>query len=118
MMVIKLHRGRGEIYVHSLIRIDARKFPHIDMVGSADKLPFEDSLIDVIYACHLLKYFKRHEIESVYRAWRRVVNQMGFTTKRDFQSWFQDSKYLIRNSSVISMIKQYIGHVVRGEHIQ
>ena len=75
---IKLHLGCGEKFIPGFVHVDARKLPHVDYVGSADNLPmFEDNSVDLIYACHLLEHFKRHETEAVLKEWYRVIKPGG-----------------------------------------
>lgn len=75
---ISLHLGCGKRYILGFIHVDVRKFPHVDYVTSVDKLDmFKDNSVDLIYACHLLEHFKRNQIESVLREWRRVLRPGG-----------------------------------------
>jgi len=74
----KLHIGCGKKYIPGFIHIDARKFPHVDYVSSADKLDmFDDNSVDLIYSCHLLEHFGRHQVEDVLKEWNRVLKPGG-----------------------------------------
>lgn len=76
---IQLHLGCGERFIPEFTyHIDARKFPHVDYVASADKLPmFKDNSVDLVYACHLLEHFPRHQTEAVLKEWYRVLKPGG-----------------------------------------
>jgi predicted SAM-dependent methyltransferase len=76
--MLKLHIGCGEKYIPGFIHIDVKKFPHVDYVISADKLDmFNDNSVDLIYSCHLLEHFGRHQIEDVLKEWYRVLKLGG-----------------------------------------
>jgi predicted SAM-dependent methyltransferase len=71
---IKLHIGCGERYIPGFIHIDLADYPHIDYKSDVSNLSmFEDSSVDLIYACHVLEHFKRYEIEKVLKEWYRVL---------------------------------------------
>jgi len=71
----KLHLGCGERYIPGFIHVDIRKSPCIDVIAFADKLPFKSGSVDMIYACHLLEHFRRHQVENVLREWYRVLKR-------------------------------------------
>lgn len=74
----KLHIGCGNRYIPGFVHIDVRKLPHVDYVTSADKLDmFDDNSIDLIYTCHVLEHFGRHQIEGVLKEWHRVLKVGG-----------------------------------------
>lgn len=61
-----------------LFIIDVRKFAHVDYVTSADKLDmFGNDSVDLIYNCHVLEHFGRHQIEDVLKEWYRVLKPGG-----------------------------------------
>lgn len=50
----------------------------MDYVTSADKLNmFENSSVDLVYACHILEHFSRNQIDKVLREWYRVLKHGG-----------------------------------------
>jgi len=74
----RLHIGCGDRYIPDFIHIDIRKLPHVDYVTSADKLDmFENDSVDLIYSCHALEHFRRHQIEHVLEEWHRVLKVGG-----------------------------------------
>lgn len=74
----RLHVGCGNRYIPGFIHIDVRKLPHVDYVASADKLDmFDDNSVDLVYSCHVLEHFRRHQIENVLREWHRVLKPGG-----------------------------------------
>lgn len=75
---MKLHIGCGEKYIPGFVHVDARKFPHVDYVTSADKLDmFKNDSVDLIYACCVLEHFKRNKTEDVLREWYRILKPGG-----------------------------------------
>ena len=74
----KLHLGCGNKYIPGFIHVDLMDFDHIDYKRSVDDLGiFEDSSIDLIYACHVLEHFKRAEVDNVLTEWFRVLKPGG-----------------------------------------
>lgn len=74
----KLHLGCGSKYIPGFTHIDIINFPHIDIQSSVDKLPmFEDSSIDLIYACHVLEHFGRKDYKNVLAEWCRILKKGG-----------------------------------------
>ena len=75
---MKLHLGCGKRYIPGFIHIDLADYPHIDYKNDVSDLSmFEDNFVDLIYACHVLEHFKRHEIERVLTEWYRVLKIGG-----------------------------------------
>lgn len=75
---MKLHLGCGKRYIPGFIHIDGLSYPHVDHVRPIDKLEnVETGSADLIYACHVLEHFKRHEVEDVLREWLRVLKPGG-----------------------------------------
>lgn len=70
----KLHLGCGKRQIPGFIHIDGLFYPHINYVQPIDRL---DNILsnscDLIYACHVVEHFKRHEVEDVLREWHRVL---------------------------------------------
>jgi predicted SAM-dependent methyltransferase len=75
---MKLHLGCGKKYIQGYTHVDLLDYEHIDYKVSADKLSFAiDNSIELIYACHILEHFGRHEYENVLQEWYRVLKPNG-----------------------------------------
>jgi len=75
--MVKLHLGCGRRnFGKDWDHIDQADFPHIDS-HDVTVLPYSDSSVDVIYACHLIAYFDREEIIMILEEWRRVLKKGG-----------------------------------------
>lgn len=75
---LKLHLGSGNKYIPGFFHLDAQQFPHVDLVGPADKLDrFADGSVALIYACHILEHFGRAEVQKVLKEWHRVLIGSG-----------------------------------------
>lgn len=75
---IKLHLGCGPKYIPGYIHVDALNFPHVDVQGPVDILPFAaDQSVEMIYACHVLEHFGRHEVDTILAEWFRVLKPGG-----------------------------------------
>lgn len=71
---MKLHLGCGKRYIPGFVHIDGLAYPHIDYVQPIDRLDnIQSNSCDLIYACHVVEHFKRHEVEDVLREWHRVL---------------------------------------------
>lgn len=76
--MLNLHLGCGNKYIPGFTHVDIRKFPHVDIVSSADDLNmFKDGTVDLIYACHLLEHFGRRQLSEVLKEWFRVLRPSG-----------------------------------------
>ncbi|SNQ62974.1 Methyltransferase family protein [Candidatus Methanoperedens nitroreducens] len=74
----KLHLGCGKRYIPGFTHVDLADYPHIDYRHNVSDLSmFEDDSIELIYACHVLEHFKRHEVENVLKEWHRVLVPNG-----------------------------------------
>jgi len=75
--MIKLHLGCGQNILPGFINCDL--YSKGDFISQIDAivLPFKDSTVDVIYACHILEHFSRHEIVDVLSEWCRVLKKGG-----------------------------------------
>jgi predicted SAM-dependent methyltransferase len=76
---MKLHLGCGKRYISGFYHIDALSYPHIDYVGRVDHLPAHigNESVELIYACHVLEHFGRHEYQAVLTEWFRVLKPRG-----------------------------------------
>ena len=77
-MTKKLHLGCGKKHIPGFLHVDALSFPHVDVVGPVDSLPFvEDGTVELIYACHVLEHFGRAETARVLSEWFRALAEGG-----------------------------------------
>ena len=97
--MIKLHLGCGwRNFGPDWVHIDGGDYAHLQH-NDITNLPYDDNLVDVIYASHVIEYFDRNEIKSVLREWHRVLRPGGVLRLAvpDFLklSWvYQDTKNL------------------------
>ena len=76
--MIKLNLGCGRKILNGWINID--KIPQHPEVVEDDVSILEniqDETVDIIYACHVLEHFGRHEIENVAKCWSRKLKSGG-----------------------------------------
>lgn len=75
---MKLHLGCGKRYIPGFVHIDAVPFDHVDHVAAIDHLGFiPDNSCSLIYNCHVLEHFKRHDTLRVLKEWNRVLEPGG-----------------------------------------
>jgi len=75
---MKLHLGCGRKYIPGFFHVDILPIPHVDRVTPAERLDFlESNSVDLIYACHLLEHYGRHELGAVLAEWYRVLRPGG-----------------------------------------
>jgi predicted SAM-dependent methyltransferase len=76
--MIKLHLGCGSKQIPGFVNIDINWTPAVDQVCDISQLTiFEDASVDMIYACHVLEHFGRHEFTTVIKEWHRVLRVGG-----------------------------------------
>jgi len=97
--MIKLHLGCGwRNFGPDWVHIDGGDYAHLQH-NDITNLPYDDNLVDVIYASHVIEYFDRTEIKSILQEWYRVLRPGGVlrVAVPDFLklSWvYQDTKNL------------------------
>lgn len=74
---MKLHIGCGAKRIPGFLHVDIKPLPGIDYVSDAQTLPHADGTIDMIYACHVLEHFGRHEYMDVLAEWSRALRPGG-----------------------------------------
>lgn len=75
---MKLHLGCGKRFFPGFVHIDAVDFSHVDHVSTIDNLSFiQDDSVDLIYNCHVLEHFKRHDVLRVLKEWHRILKPGG-----------------------------------------
>lgn len=74
----RLHLGCGDKWLPGFFHIDIANAPHVDYCGGVDALHFiPDNTVELIYACHVLEHFGRHEVVAVLCEWHRVLASGG-----------------------------------------
>jgi predicted SAM-dependent methyltransferase len=76
--MIKLHLGCGQKFLEGWLNIDkipCKSAVVVDDVATLDTV--QDGSADLIYACHVLEHFGRHEVESVLSCWNRKLKNGG-----------------------------------------
>ena len=74
----KLHLGCGQKYLDGWTNID--KLPTRINVVNDDVSTLDtvnDGSVDLIYACHVLEHFGRHQVEEVLKCWSRKLKDGG-----------------------------------------
>jgi len=75
---MKLNLGCGDKLFPDFVNVDIRKETGCDIVDDVGKLyKFSNKKVDLIYACHVLEHFGRHEYMDVLREWYRVLKPEG-----------------------------------------
>jgi predicted SAM-dependent methyltransferase len=75
--MIKLHLGCGwRNFGSDWIHIDGGEYPHLTF-NDITKLPYQNDIVDVIYASHVIEYFDRDEIKVLLSEWKRVLRPGG-----------------------------------------
>lgn len=49
----------------------------IDVVSDAQKLPFEDNYLGMVYSSHAIEHFSHREVKDVLEEWTRVLKIGG-----------------------------------------
>ena len=77
-MIMKLHLGCGNKILKGFINVDVREMEGVDLIDDVSKLKsITNNSVDLIYACHVLEHFGRHEYMSVLKRWYEVLNDGG-----------------------------------------
>ena len=75
---MKLHLGCGAKHIPGFVHVDIADFPHVDYQCAVERLHmFADGSASLVYACHVLEHFGRHEVKDVLREWFRVLRPGG-----------------------------------------
>lgn len=74
---IKLHIGCGKRdFGTDWHHIDGANYPHVKW-NKVNKLPYADSVADIIYSSHLIAYFDRIEVLQLLKEWHRILKPDG-----------------------------------------
>jgi len=74
---MKINLGAGTKALPGWVNVDIRPLPGIDVVSDLRTLPFKDEAADLVYACHVLEHFGRHEYMDVLKEWHRILKPGG-----------------------------------------
>jgi len=74
---MKLEIGCGKKPRKGYQTCDVRNLPNVDYVCKADKLPFENNIINEVYSRHVVEHFTLKEFLKVLQEWNRVLKQGG-----------------------------------------
>ena len=74
---IKLEIGGGRKPRKGYLNCDIRELPGVDIVCSADNLPFDNEQVDEIYSRHVIEHFTLKEFLKVLQEWNRVLKIDG-----------------------------------------
>ena len=75
---MKLHLGCGARHIPGFVHVDIADFPHVDYQCAVERLHmFTDGSASLVYACHVLEHFGRHEVKDVLKEWYRVLRPGG-----------------------------------------
>jgi predicted SAM-dependent methyltransferase len=75
---MKLHLGCGDKKFEGYINVDIRGEVNPDIVDDISVLEdFNDESVELIYACHVLEHFGRHEYIDVLKKWHQKLESGG-----------------------------------------
>jgi SAM-dependent methyltransferase len=75
---MKLHLGCGTKKLEGFINIDIRPEVTPDIIDDISLLnEIEDNSVDLIYCCHVLEHFGRHEYMNVLKLWAKKLKDGG-----------------------------------------
>lgn len=75
---MKLNLGCGDKLLPKFVNVDIRKETGCDIIDDVGKLyKFKDNDVELIYACHVLEHFGRHEYKKVLERWFNTLKVGG-----------------------------------------
>lgn len=75
---IRLHLGCGDYWRDGSINIDRAVFGGTDMIWDLrERLPFQDSVVELIESYEFVEHFTRAEIDPMLEDWKRVLIEGG-----------------------------------------
>jgi predicted SAM-dependent methyltransferase len=74
---VRLMLGGRDHKLAGWTNIDLHDGPHVDVKCDVSKLPFDNSVVDDIYASHVLEHFSHLRTLDVLKEWRRVLKKGG-----------------------------------------
>src|SRR5947209_634677 len=108
---MKLHLGCGSKYIPGFVHADIQEYPHVDYRVPVNQLSFApDNSVDLIYACHVLEHFGRHEVDQVLGEWYRVLRKGGI-----LRVAVPDFKAVVSNYQETANLSELVGLVSGGQ---
>lgn len=77
MELRKLEIGSEHRPAEGYEHLDIIKYPHVEIVADARKIPIDDNTYDEVYSQWVLEHFMEHEVVNVLKEWRRVLRAGG-----------------------------------------
>lgn len=74
--MVKIDIGCGPIGCGD-INLDVVKYPCVNCVSSAEKIPYNDEYFDHVYSAHLLEHFWENQIDEILTEWTRILKWGG-----------------------------------------
>lgn len=75
---MKLHLGCGDKKLEGFVNIDIRKDVNPDVIDDISQLKeFNNNSAELIYVCHVLEHFGRHEYLNVLKKWNSILKPEG-----------------------------------------
>jgi predicted SAM-dependent methyltransferase len=100
----RLHLGCGTKRIEGFVNVDIRDLPNVDLLDDISKLNnVEENSIDLIYACHVLEHFGRHEYMSVLKRWYDVIKDGG-TLRISVPDFEQVVRYYNKHKDISKLI--------------
>lgn len=76
--VRSINVGCGHVQVEGYINVDAREIPGVDVIASAQDLPFADESLQEIYCAHLAEHFTELELKRIiFPHWFSKISKNG-----------------------------------------
>ena len=111
---LKLHLGCGSKYIPGFEHIDSTHHRHLTHCADVSSLHFyQDNSVDLIYACHVLEHFGRHEYKDVLAEWHRVLKPKGIL--RLAVPDFEVVVSIYRDSGLVDGLTGLVGLVSGGQ---
>jgi predicted SAM-dependent methyltransferase len=78
MEEVKLHLGCGSKHIDGFINVDIREEVNPDLIDDIGKLEsIKENSVDLIYVCHTLEHFGRHEYMTILERWFELLKEGG-----------------------------------------
>lgn len=75
---MKINLGCGNVKFKGFVNVDIRKDVEPDIIDDVRSLTsFDSNSADLIYSCHVLEHFGRHEYKIVLKRWYDVLKPGG-----------------------------------------